>query len=381
MTLGRYPAMKLSTAHKAHGDAEASLDQGIDPGSIVVTDNHEHRRSPNVKALCSDYLVKYAKAHKKSWNKDEELLNRNIIPSIGTIKAKAVKRRDIRTILDTIIDRGSPIAANRTLAVARKMFNWALEHDIVNSNPCTGIKAPGKEKQRDRVLSNEEIQSLWKSLSATQLNDDHNDKSQIIHISPEIRVALKLQLTTGQRINEVIGITWNEIQEEEGEETWWTIPKERTKNGIAHRVYLSDLSIDLLQQAQEINAQRIKKSKHIRQPSDFVFPSPLNNSKPISPVSVSRAVTNNRQAFKIAAWNTHDLRRTCGTEITKLGFNRLIMDKVLNHKDQDIGGIYDRHSYNHEKKDALTAWSTKLLDITSQQATNVYSKSKTSQKR
>jgi integrase len=56
----------------------------------------------------------------------------------------------------------------------------------------------------------------------------------------------------------------------------------------------------------------------------------------------------------------HDLRRTAATRMSELGFNRLVVDKVLNHKDQTVGGVYDRHSYDKEKLEALEAWEKKL---------------------
>jgi integrase len=59
----------------------------------------------------------------------------------------------------------------------------------------------------------------------------------------------------------------------------------------------------------------------------------------------------------------HDLRRTAATYISEAGFNRLVIDKLLNHKDQTVGGIYDRHSYDKEKRLALEAWERELESI------------------
>ena len=56
--------------------------------------------------------------------------------------------------------------ANRTLALVRKMFNFAIEHDWLEANPCHMVKQPGQEKQRDRVLSEDEIRALWKVLDS-----------------------------------------------------------------------------------------------------------------------------------------------------------------------------------------------------------------------
>ena len=49
----------------------------------------------------------------------------------------------------------------------------------------------------------------------------------------------------------------------------------------------------------------------------------------------------------------HDLRRTAATMISRLGHNRIVQDKVLNHVDSSVGGIYDRNDYTAEKLKAL----------------------------
>ncbi|MEO8521553.1 MAG: hypothetical protein ABI603_09325 [Acidobacteriota bacterium] len=87
----------------------------------------------------------------------------------GTRKVKAMKRRDVREVLDEITPR-APIMANRTLALVRQMFNFAIEHDWLETNPCHMIKQLAPEKQRERVLSEDEIrqrgeeQGLWRQI-------------------------------------------------------------------------------------------------------------------------------------------------------------------------------------------------------------------------
>ena len=76
----------------------------------------------------------------------------------------------VRELLEGIaVD--APIEANRVLACARKIYNWAISEDLAESNPCDHIAAPGgKEKQRDRVLSEDEIKTLWKEFEKEQLS-------------------------------------------------------------------------------------------------------------------------------------------------------------------------------------------------------------------
>lgn len=182
--------------------------------------------------MAEAYLDKWARPRKRSAAENERILRKDVIAAWGRRKGQDIIRRDVIALLDRIIDRGSPIAANRTLAVVRRMFGWAVSRDIIPANPCVAVKAPGKETRRDRVLSTDEIAALWRSL------DD-----PLTPISQPIRLALQLQLATAQRKGEVIDAKWTEFDIAGG---IWTIPGERAKNGMPHRVPLSPLTLAVL---------------------------------------------------------------------------------------------------------------------------------------
>ena len=97
---------------------------------------------------------------KKSWKEDQRILDKDIIPIWNRRKASDIKRKDVIHLLDSIVKRGAEIQANRTLAVVRRMFNFALERDILEFSPCNAVKAPGKENIKDRVLSDKELEGV-----------------------------------------------------------------------------------------------------------------------------------------------------------------------------------------------------------------------------
>ena len=66
-------------------------------------------------------------------------------------------------LINQIVDRGSPKMANRTLAWQRKMFAWAASQDIETLSPCVGERSPAPETERDRVLSDRELKSIWEA--------------------------------------------------------------------------------------------------------------------------------------------------------------------------------------------------------------------------
>jgi len=262
-------------------------------------------------------------------------LNRDVLPRIGYRKAKDIRRRDIVAILDDIVDRGAPIAANRAFEVIRKMFNFAIERDIIDSSPCYMVKKPAEENRRDRILTAGEIVRFWNGLSDTA-------------ISMPVQLAVKFVLVTAQRKGEVINAGWKEFDLDAG---WWTIPAEREKNKMSHRVPLSSMALDILN---ELKAYPIE--------SEFLFPSPSTDG-PILDTAVDRAIRRNRERLVIEYFTPHDLRRTAASHMTSIGISRLVISKILNHVESGVTAVYDRHSYDKEKRNALDAWCRRLNEI------------------
>lgn len=339
MTLGDYQTMTLAEARIRHHDAYKLLkNDGKDPAQIQKLEKAEARDSSTVSGLIEEYIEKWAMPRKRSWKEDQRILNRDIRPVWGNRKAKDITKRDVVLLLESIVKRGAPIAANRTLACVRRMFNFAVERDIITTTPCITIKAPSKENQRDRCLSIDEIRALWKGLDNAPMSE-------------ATKLALKLQLVTAQRKGEILNAEWSEF---DLETRWWTIPKNKAKNDRPHRIPLSDLAIELIQQIKKLNIR-----------SRWLFPSE-NNKHPMRGESVGKAVRRSDEIMKdakISHFTPHDLRRTAATHMTEMGISRLVVSKILNHIDSSITAIYDRHSYDAEKRNALELWSRKLKEI------------------
>ncbi len=331
LTLGHYPAMSLADAHAAHAKARQMLERGTDPGALEVSARERARKAPTVADLAGEFMEKWSKPRKRSWKEDERLLNKEVLPYWGGCKAADITRRDVLTLLEGVVERGSPIQANRLFAVIRKIFNFGVERDIVPHTPCSHVRAPANPNRRDRVLTPEEIRAFWEGLDkADEMGDG-------------IKRALKLVLVTAQRPGEVLGASWKEI---EGE--WWTIPGEKAKNGIPHRVPLSSLALELMGPRGE----------------GLLFPSPRRDTEvPVQVNALSHGIRRNRQAVNVEDFTPHDLRRTAASHMTGAGIPRLTVSKILNHAEQGVTAVYDRHSYDQEKRQALEKWSRTLKGV------------------
>jgi integrase len=341
MTLGNYPTMALADARIKLAEARKLLAKGTDPGESEVRQRQAERIAETVEELAEAYLEKWARPRKRSAAEDERQLRKDVLPAWRRRKAKDITRRDVIALLDVIVDRGSPIAANRTLAVIRRMFAWALSRDIVPASPCVAVKAPAKENRRDRVLSADEIAALWRALDNPGLAT-----------ALAIRLALKLQLVTAQCKGEVIAAEWSEF---DLDERVWTIPAEKVKNGMPHRVPLSPLALTVL--------ANIASERRQDERPRWLFPSPRTAGKPITGPAVDHAMRDNREMLGTGDATPHDLRRTAASHMTSIGISRLTVSKILNHAETGITSVYDRHSYDTEKRAALDAWGARLVEI------------------
>jgi integrase len=373
MPLGGYPEVTLEAARARFEEARMTVKSGRDPMVEQEAEAQARQSAPTVKDLCDEYIERHAKRFKKAWPEDQRILKVDVIPAWGDRKAAAVVKRDVLNLLEGIIDRGAPGMANNTFQVIRKMFNFAVERDILPFSPCNGLKLPSPKHSRDRVLSEREIATFWHNL------DD-------CAISNGVKTALKLVLVTAQRPGEVIGLHTSEISD-----GWWNIPAERAKNGKAHRVPLPARATELIEQA----TVEIKSALEIplnQEYSGFIFPVPRRNKdRSMDGHSMSIAIARNlawpvtdpqgkplfnakgepatENRIGVEKFTPHDLRRTAATRMAESGEMDEVIDAILNHAKQGIIKVYNQYRYDKEKQAALDSWGRKLHSIITGEAT------------
>ncbi len=325
VTLGSYPALTLKGARKGALDALKNVSAGVDP----ATAKQARREADTFAELATDYIDKHAKPKKRSWRNDQRILDTEVLPHWKNRPAKAITRRDVRELIDGVAKRG-PILANRVRALLSKLFNIAIQLDIVETNPVTGTARPGVEKQRDRVLTEDEIRQLW---TATE------------GMTPIMAAVFKLRLITAQRGGEVIHMRWQDLDLVNG---WWTIPSAHSKNKLPHRVPLAPSALDILTALRAA----VDATKHSTEPI-FVMVGARGN----------RQRGTAAKAFALTDFKGHDLRRTAASMMASSGTQRLVISKILNHVESSVTAVYDRHGYDGEKRIALDAWARTLTQI------------------
>jgi integrase len=297
-----------------------------------VAENERRRDASTVADLAVEYIEKHAKPKKRTWSEDERILNHDVLPVIGKRRLEDLKRREIAAMLDDIVLRGSPMAANACLAVTRKMFNFAVKRGLMEHSPCTMMDTPAKAGRRERLLDQDEVKTFLAALPDLPL-------------WPPTAMALLIELLTAQRSGEVVSMQWADVNLADA---MWTIPAAKAKNGRAHGVPLTAPILRLLKALEKIDMGK-----------GAVFPS-KDDGEPMVQTATARALHRHHGKLAKTAFTPHDLRRTAATHMASIGVARLVLAKVLNHTDSAVTSIYDRYSYTAEKREALDKWAQHL---------------------
>jgi integrase len=205
--------------------------------------------------------------------------------------ARNISRAEVREMLDRLMADGTPVLANRVHSITRKFFGWAAEHEIIPASPVAGLKAPAVEKSRDRVLTDQELRTVWNAAEGAD---------------PIYGAMVRLLVLTGQRRGEVAGMEWAEL---DLKNRLWSLPGARTKNGRAHDVPLSRQAIAI------INA--------LPRTSERCLFSPTGNAA-INGFGKPKDRLDELCGF--ADWTVHDLRRTVASGMARLGIGLPTID-------------------------------------------------------
>ena len=293
--------------------------------------------------LAAEFIERHAKPNTRDWRKTEYLLRRDVYPFWAARPVREITRPDVIELVDRVADRGARIHANRVLAAVRVLFNWALSRGEIEASPAAGVKAPGAETARERVLSEDELRAVW-----------HAADAAAYPFGP----FFKLLILMAQRRDEVAGMRWSEIDEARA---LWTIPAERAKNGRAHEVPLSAPALDILRAIPRLDG------------CDLVFTT--NGRAAISGFSKAKARLDRASGVGLSdrdEWRIHDIRRSVTTFMAEMGIAPHVVDKLLNHVSGAIRGVaavYNKHAYTDERRRALDSWARRLAAIVDTEAT------------
>jgi integrase len=331
LTLGTFPAISLAQARSQAAIALETVAKGADPAvekrntAKIAGD----RAADTFTALARQFTDLYIDRHLRASTAGQYVRLLQIADEAWAGRSvHDIRRRDVVALLDRIaVDR--PVLANRMLGTLSKFYRWLAARDVVENLPVLGVQRPTQEKSRDRVLSTDEIKRLW--LACDQIG--------------RIGDFTKLLLLTGQRRGEVGGMRWNEVNGDV-----WTIPRERVKNARVHTVPLPLQAVRLIERQARIGEGVWSENREGR------FGATLARDKH----KLDELMKPD------AAWVFHDLRRTCVTHLSEMGFDRDLVELIVNHVSGSRGGVagtYNRSERMADRRAALQRWADHIDQI------------------
>lgn len=339
--LGVWGSLTIEQARTAARAKHGDVARGINPAAErqrrkAETDARKSELALSLNSLIAEWASRHLAQRRPRYAAEAERALRFAFGQHLKAPAARLSRANVISVLDAIAHAGKTTTAGRTMAYGRACYSWAEKREKVAANPFRGLPVSAGRTERDRVLDDSELASIWAAASIMPYP-----------FGPFYQIAL----LTLQRREEVAGMCWSEISLDRA---MWTIPAERMKNRRPHDVHLSAAAREVL-----AAIPRIADQTHV-----FT----TRADKPISGYSKAKralddAVARGEKAATLAAWRLHDFRRTGVSKLAAMGFDSIIVDKLLAHKPSALKGVasvYQRHEFYPERARALDAWASYL---------------------
>jgi integrase len=369
LNLGRYPAVKLADAREAARKALGKVAERQDPKrqpTEVLPDNARE----TLRACVADYLKLHVDAKLKLSTRRAYRTRLNRLTALlGDKIITRVTRRDLLDFIEGIAAAGHGPEAAHVQRIVVGLFNWLVSRAILPVSPLAGAKPPAKATDRDRVLTDAELRTVWTAAGRVPYP-----------WGPYVRILALV----GQRASEVARMRWDQI-----DNGVWHLPD--TKRGSPHLVTLPAQALAILE------AEDFPKFE------GFIF-STDGGLTPMSPgsnlkaeadptrtrakkasakrghkpgkldVAIAELVAEDSTLTLPAPWRLHDLRRGVASGLARLRIAPHVIEATLNHKSGQVRGVarvYNRYAYEAEIADALALWARHIESLVTAAPTNV----------
>jgi len=367
--LGVWGNITIDQAREAARVRLGAVAKGIDPKAERIRQRAAAERERaeaalTFEALIDEWRVLHLVHRRPRYAAEAVRAIRGGLPDLLKRPAARISRTEAVNALDQIVKAGKAVAAGRTMAYARACYAWGKRRGKVPENPFAELPISAGATERERVLSDTEIASVWVAADA---------------LPYPFGPFYKLAILTLQRREEVAGMRWSEIAPDL---TRWTIPGPRMKNGKPHDVHLSEAARAVLRSIPRVHgcdlvfsttSYRLTASENVeatggrkREPTPI---SGFSQGKRYLDAAIAKTRADAAARFEqkpkaMTAWRVHDLRRTGVTTLASLGFDSIVVDKLLAHQPAKLRGVaavYQRHDFARERAAALDAWAAHVI--------------------
>lgn len=369
--IGSWPAMSPVAAAGEWERLRTERDSGIDPAAqkredraAEVRDQADDDTGYTVAKLCDDYTTGHIKKNRKP--KGAKAKTQMLLTKTEPLRHKLavdVTRADAFNLLESMLD--SPVSAGELRGELGAAWDYALDAGRIPESTPNWWRSVmrGRLRSKGKKIAGENIGVIKRVLSDSEAGGLIR---WLPNFSTLISDAVIMYLWTGTRGAEIVAMEAREIGEE-ADGWWWTIPKAKTKN--ARHDMATDLRVPLVGRPLAVVKRRID----LVGGKGYLFPaksatgysnqatigSQIYNHQPYSNVRPDRETPH----LSVTNWAPHDLRRTARTMLAAMGCPDSVAESILGHVQEGVKGVYNRHSYDKERREWLGKLSVKLEQL------------------
>ncbi|WLI87851.1 site-specific integrase [Massilia sp. R2A-15] len=368
--IGEWPSLSVSAAVAAWERLRADRAGGVDAAALKKQALADTRAAAaieraaasadrlTVRRLCGFYLAGRVEGHRKEKGAAEvRRVFDTMLGEFGDLTPDQVTRAAAFNLLESYLH--IPVQAAKLRAELGGAWDYGLDSGRLSDSVPNWWRLimRGRLRSKGRKVGGESIGTGKRVLSADEIGI-------LIRWLPNftrlIEDALTLYLWTCARGGEILMMERREISEEP-DGMWWTLPKAKTKN--ARHEGATDFRVPLVGRAAAIVRRRLE-----TETGSYLFPS-SGALGYVEQKVVGVAVWTRRQTctsrpelkrsrLPMADWTPHDLRRSSRTLLAALGCPEEVGEALLGHMKGGIVGVYNRHSYDKERR----IWLARLSD-------------------
>ena len=330
MKIGRYTSAQdvLALWHQYN---QLTL-MGKDP-ALEKKSNIKHNQDlPTLDEVVEQWVELYAKKNNNHWFDREAQYKNHVKDHLGFRKMETITALEVMEIVNNVQGKETP---SKVFALCKQIWKWAFSHELINENPMARLShkdAPRKAKSRNRVLTDEEIKSIWWGFEEKATATNYKSIDSMTHH------VIRILLLSPQRIGELRNALWSDI---DYDKALWSITE--TKNSDPLLVPLSQACMNEFKALQKITGHQDKV---------------LNN---VSRNWLSQLFNRHYSDFTDEPFTPHDLRRTARTILGDLNVDRDVAEALLGHRTRGVVRVYDRSHKLDKKRNAVELLAAHIM--------------------
>ena len=333
LTFGAYPQISLADARQKRDKARGQIAQGVDPG--VAKKEQEGVGNSTFAKVAAEWM-EYKKASRFSGRHAERVwrsLENDIFPSLGPVPVSEISTKQIAAVIKQIESRGVRETAARALQKITAILQFAAKDERVSNNAARELRGTVETRRVEHMpaMTREELPEFLRRL-------------EVANVYAVTRLAIKMVLLTLTRTQEIRGAKWEEF---DLDGRLWTIPADRMKMKMEHRVPLSVQALEVLEQLRPFSGRE-----------KLCFPGYNDPSRMMSENTMLYALW--RMGYRGKA-TVHGFRATGSTILNERGFNPDAIERQLAHAERNkIRAAYHRSEYMDERRKMMDWWANYL---------------------